>query len=354
MQKFRITHSYHTSDGILHLTITPKRNCAVFDFEPGQYASISFRRYGRPSAMRCFSITSSPNSRRQLEFAIRLDGDFTRSLARQPVGSTVYVRGPFGNFTLDNHYKRNMVLLAGGIGVTPFMSMIRFATEEQLPVRLVLLYSSSAKTTVPFRQDLLAHAKQNNLFDYALFTGTGPGPRNGGIAGRITAGHLRQLTRGNFNACNFLLCGPPSFVNAMRATLEAQGTDPEHIITEAFATKAATSNLLLPKDRTTRLTYAFSALALLVGTALITSVDLARYVPKYMSAVQAVSTARQTGTTPSAASPSSLTPAPVSSPPPSTDTSGATSSPGTTVTPAPTTTPVVPTNTYQPPITTVS
>lgn len=91
---------------------------------------------------RGFSINSAPDDS-ELIFTTRLrDTAFKRALRTLPLGTAVKVEGPFGNLTLHNDPRRPAVLLAGGIGVTPFRSIVRRAAHERLPQRIFLFYAN--------------------------------------------------------------------------------------------------------------------------------------------------------------------------------------------------------------------
>ena len=105
MKKFIITTT-EIQNGILHLALRPKKPEYRLRFYAGQYASIGFRLVDsyRLSAMRSFSIVSSPTDASKVEFGIKLGGDFTNSLASLPIGSEIFLRGPFGDFVIDSDY----------------------------------------------------------------------------------------------------------------------------------------------------------------------------------------------------------------------------------------------------------
>ena len=98
-----------SQDSIL-LTLEPKSDKDKLDFYPGQYLTIGFRKFGRPSPVRCFSIVSSPNSN-NLQLGIRVYGIFTKSLAHLKPGTNMFVQGPFGNFVIDEEQDKNIIML---------------------------------------------------------------------------------------------------------------------------------------------------------------------------------------------------------------------------------------------------
>lgn len=98
---------------------------------------------------RGFSINSAPDDP-ELTFTTRLrDTAFKRGLQTMPLGAEIKVEGPFGNLTLHNDPSRPAVLLAGGIGITPFRSIVRRAAHEKLPHRIFLFYSNRRPEDAP-------------------------------------------------------------------------------------------------------------------------------------------------------------------------------------------------------------
>ena len=100
------------------------------------------------------------------------------------------------------------------------------------------------------------------------------------LRGRIDEDRLNRLTRENYNRFTYFICGPPGFTATMKKILKKHRTDVSRIITEDFSATNRFSQVLFPRDRTTRLTYAFSLLSLTVGVLLIMAIDLIRAVPK--------------------------------------------------------------------------
>lgn len=103
---------------------------------------------------RAFSIASAPHED-TLMIATRLrDSAFKRVLQSLPLRSEVKIEGPFGNMTLHNKVARTAVILAGGIGITPFRSMLVRAAHEKLPHRIFLFFSNRRPEDAPFLAEL--------------------------------------------------------------------------------------------------------------------------------------------------------------------------------------------------------
>ena len=349
MHRFIIKNTQLISPETLLLTLQPKRKKDKLDFYPGQYAAIGFKKHGRPSPMRCFSIVSSPNNPHELQFSMRVRGDFTSAIAELDIGSKVFVRGPFGDFVVDKEYDRNIILLAGGIGITPFMSMIRYATESKASTPITLLYGCRSQHNIPFYKELVSLEKQNPHFRVAFFITSGEIDKLQGsraVRGRIGEARMNEVTGGRYNSFTYFLCGPKDFMKSIKGTLRTHNTDPSLIVTEEFTPTTQLSSSIAPKDSASRWTYAFSGASLALGIVFIMSIDLLRAVPKIANA----QTAQTTSTTQS--QPTTTTP--VDSPAPSTTSDSSTSSPSSTSTPTSTSTSPTSTSTTPTPPATVT
>jgi ferredoxin-NADP reductase len=182
-----------------------------------------------------FSIVSAPFEDR-LTVATRMrDSVYKRALKALPIGAAVGIEGPFGALTLHRERSRAAVFIAGGIGITPFVSMLRQAARQQLPQRLILLYSSRRPEDAAFLAELQQLQERNSQFqlvatmtDMHLSSRSWPGQ-----TGFITA-EMVARTVGDLPKPIFYVVGPPGMVEAMRQTLQQGDVDPDDIRSEEF------------------------------------------------------------------------------------------------------------------------
>ena len=142
--------------------------------------------------------------------------------------------GPIGEFTLGNG-GRPAVFIAGGIGITPFMSMLRQAAAERSPQPLVLLYSNRRPEDAAFLGELQELERQNGNFRLvATMTEMSKSARPwSGQTGFVDADLIRRATRG-LTAPIYYVVGPPAMVLAMQETLRGAGVSDEDIRSEEF------------------------------------------------------------------------------------------------------------------------
>jgi glycine betaine catabolism B len=104
--------------------------------------------------MRSFSIASSPTEKDFILVSTRIrDTPFKKRLANLDKGALVKITAPLGKFVLSENYSTPVVLLSGGIGVTPFRSMIKYATDKQLPIKIVMFDSNRNQDNILYKEE---------------------------------------------------------------------------------------------------------------------------------------------------------------------------------------------------------
>ena len=207
-----------------------------FGFKPGQAIDLVLPEpptADAQSARHTFSIVSAPFEA-ELTIATRMrDSAFKHALKSLPIGTQVAIEGPFGSLTLHGDRTRPAVFIAGGIGITPFMSMLRQAHHDRLPRALVLLYSNRRPDDSAYLTEL-QHLARDNLFFRLLATMTQPAdPRWTGQTGLIDSALLRAAAA-ELSAPTYYVAGPPAMVQAMRDTLNGAGVNDDDIRSEDF------------------------------------------------------------------------------------------------------------------------
>ena len=138
-----------------------------FDFKPGQSADLTLSNPPETDAegnTRTFSI-ASPSFENQLTFATRMrDTAFKRSLKKIALGTEVKIDSPMGSFTLHKNSAKPAVFRAGGIGITPFVSIVRQADHGRLPHKLYLFNSNRRPEDTPFLETLQLLETSNQNF----------------------------------------------------------------------------------------------------------------------------------------------------------------------------------------------
>jgi len=212
---------------------------ADFQFKAGQYMDLTLVDPPETDAegnIRSFSIASAPEEEHLL-FATRMrDTAFKRFLRTAALDTEVKMEGPMGSFTLHNNSSKPAAFLAGGIGITPFSSIIRHAVKAKLPHRLYLFYSNRRPEDAAFMDVLRQSEKENPNFKFipsmsemnkSAQTWNG---ETGFINKEMLARHLAAL-----QGPIYYVAGPPAMVAAMRQMLIGSSVDEDDIRTEEFA-----------------------------------------------------------------------------------------------------------------------
>ena len=209
---------------------------AGFTFKPGQNGDFTLVNPPETDAegnTRTFSIVAAPYED-HLQIATRMrDTAFKRVLKTMPIGAKIQFNGPMGSMTLQNDTSRPAVFLAGGIGITPFMSMIRNAAHEKLPHKIFLFYSNRTPQDAPFLDELADLQKQNPNFK-SIPTMPDATPGWTGETGYITSDMLEKYLS-DLSSPIYYLAGPPAMTAAMHKMLNDAGVNDDYIRSEEFA-----------------------------------------------------------------------------------------------------------------------
>jgi glycine betaine catabolism B len=193
---------------------------AGFDYKPGQYMLVSIKS-GENELMHPFSISSSPTDRDFLEFTKKFTAsEYSARLKAMKLGDWTRIDGPYGKFTCECEYEK-ILFLAGGIGITPFISIIKYCTDNRLATNMVLFYGCRSENEIAFKKELDdTQLKNPNLKVIPVLNEPGPGWR--GKVGFVTADLIRQEVP-DFKERVFYACGPPVMVGAMQKVVAALG-----------------------------------------------------------------------------------------------------------------------------------
>lgn len=212
---------------------------AGFEFRPGQAMDVLLTGEGvdqnSGDGRHAFSIVSAPHEDELVVTTRMRESKFKKALGSLPIGGTVEIDGPFGSLTLHKKVERAGVLIAGGIGVTPFMSMLRHAAKVGSSQPLVLLYSNRRPEDTAFLAELQGLEKQNPHFKLvATMTDmTKSSQPWSGTTGLVDAAFIRQAVK-NLPSPVFYISGPPGMVEAMRSTLVEADIDEDDVRSEEF------------------------------------------------------------------------------------------------------------------------
>jgi ferredoxin-NADP reductase len=222
IQRTTILERKRIADDALEISFA-RPDC--FTFSAGQHIQVKLPQLAHADpqgSSRVFSIASSPNDRRRISIAFRRTmSGFKRSLEQYPIGTEVLLEGAHGFYTLQGTPRHPIVFVAGGIGITPQLSMIRFATEEQLPAPLALVYLNRNRTSAVYLDELTALARRSDHFTLWSTSST------------VDLPEVRQAAE-DFPTAVWHLAGPAGMVDHVRSLLSLSGVDDLSVFTEVF------------------------------------------------------------------------------------------------------------------------
>lgn len=205
----------------------------AFRFLPGQWVDLSIENGGATQTAG-YSITTSPVHDGNIELAIK-------SSARHPVARWVHERAAVGDrvrvsqgqgpFVYLPEMSDNVVLIGGGVGVTPLLSIFRHVRDAQLPTRVHLVYSVSDSREILFRDELDAAGRNHDNLHVSI-TVTQPDPDWHGLTGRVDPVKLYALDVPDDTL--YYLCGPKGMVEDMSTLLHDLGVPMSRIIFEKW------------------------------------------------------------------------------------------------------------------------
>lgn len=184
---------------------------------------------------RTFTIASAPHED-ELMIATRMrDTAFKRVLKAAPVGTPVTIEGPNGEMVLHDDASRPAVFLAGGIGITPFLAMVRHAARERLPHRLTLFYSNRRPEDAAFLAELqeMAHLNSNYRLVATMSEAEKSARRWSGETGFIGLGMLERHLQ-DLKSPIYYFAGPPQMTMAMQQMLKGIGIGEDAMRAEEF------------------------------------------------------------------------------------------------------------------------
>ena len=213
-----------------------------FAFRAGQFLTVRIEVEGKP-LVRCYSISSAPQTSGYMEISVKRVGRVSGTLhATLRPGSELHVKPPAGRFVYPEGDDRPIVLLAGGVGITPLASMLRHGIAAQPSRPITLLFSVHSERDVVFRQELEWAA--GRFPNATVLVTVSDGHRAAGqLAGRINEAMLRQVVADIQNSV-YMICGPNPMMEAMRRMLSGFGVPAAQVQYEEFEIAVAAAREL--------------------------------------------------------------------------------------------------------------
>jgi len=212
-------------DAITEIVLKPKGR--ALRPAPGQFIYVSFDADAVNKEPHPFSISSSPEAE-QLRLSIKQLGDWTQDVAQIKPGKSGRVWGPYGHFTKLALAQPLMplVMIGGGIGITPFLSLVGSEVFARRGGKSTLIYAIPDRSSAVYLEELRTRAEA--LPHFALFA------HYSDEAGYVDRAYLESVVEQPLRECLFLVCGPPPLMAATRTLLADAGVSARQVIMEDF------------------------------------------------------------------------------------------------------------------------
>jgi len=208
----------------------------VFDYAPGQFAFVTFHSESLPVERHPWTISSTPTRPQSLIFTIKCSGDFTAYIGRLKPGETAEIDGPYGVFSYLASVRdpnRELVMIAGGVGVTPMLSMLRYMVDVDRMRKATLIWSNKTEADILCREEIEEmKAKLPNLAVHHVLSAQADFQ---GRTGRLNQDMLKELLSNTNHEASIFVCGPPPMMDSVCTDLKKIGYSRRTIFTERFS-----------------------------------------------------------------------------------------------------------------------
>lgn len=234
--KLRVCAIYRETPGVKTFRLRePDGGAVPFSFLPGQFLTYAAEIDGKV-VRRSYTIASSAAQTAYVETTIkREDGGVFSEYMHDKVreGDLLEVLAPSGAFTFTGEEAGGVVLIGGGVGITPLMAAVRYLFDIAWPGHIHLVYGAQTTEQFIFRDELEYLQRRMNNLHVSATMARASGTAWMGSEGQITADFLRRAVP-DLAKLRVHLCGPPGMMEALRKTLGELGVPPAQIKTEAF------------------------------------------------------------------------------------------------------------------------
>ena len=230
--RYRIVECIPETHNTTTLVLAPETG-KRFHYLPGQFMFLTPLDPNFPLEEHPFTISSSPSQSGILCATIKSAGDFTARVRHWRSGEHILVDGPYGRYSYLLHpHADRLVFIAGGVGITPMMSMIRFLRDigDSRPIRLI--YANQTEDDIIFRDELEDIQSKMDLRVVHILSRPSADWR--GERGRISREFLSRFMEEKRAAACYV-CGPPAMMKSAAADLRAIQIEPSRIYVENFS-----------------------------------------------------------------------------------------------------------------------
>ncbi len=227
--RWRVTGVTPETPDTYTLSLAPQTG-RLPQYRPGQFVFLKLIRPDRASEEHPFTISSAPTGNASLTVTIKESGDFTNTIGQTRPGDQARIEGPFGRFSFQFHSPSSFIFLAGGVGITPLLSMMRYLRDTGDTRPAVLIYGNHSESDIIARQELDAMPDPMKI----VYTLESPPDHWTGARGYIHADLIRKCAGDQIGKADIYLCGPPPMMQSVTQQLRSLGIPQQRIHSERF------------------------------------------------------------------------------------------------------------------------
>lgn len=221
--RYQVVEVNNIHETVVELVLKPI--AVPMKYEAGQFAYLSLRSDAVDAEPHPFSFTTADNGP-YIRFAVKALGDYSESIKGVQKGDRAFLEGPYGNFSYKNSKNKNQVWIAGGVGVTPFLSMARSLSASS-NYRISLFYAAEALDDAVFLRELLRIKKTiPEVLDLTVVNRN----TSGFVSIELLARELLDLPD-----YDYFICGPPAMTKIIKEGLLDEGVFSSQIHSEEFS-----------------------------------------------------------------------------------------------------------------------
>ena len=220
---------------VIALSLARKDGHDIHDYLPGQFHFLTFKNGKMPSEEHHFTISSCPTEKKYIESTIKKSGDFTSNLHNARCGDEVVLSSAYGRFSYVLYPEsNNHVFIAGGVGITPFISMLRHMQDTQSKCNVTLLYANRRVKDIAYFEELASIEEGENFNLKVIHILSEPDNNWKNEISRIDINSIISVCNEDLSDKAFWICGPEKMRNGLIKGLRAKSVKSEKIHAESF------------------------------------------------------------------------------------------------------------------------
>lgn len=234
--RYTVSEVIEEKENVWTLKMIPREG-PVFDYFPGQFQFLTLLRADKELSEEehHFTISSDPNDRTFISTTIKALGDYTATIGKTKKGDKAVIHGPFGRFSYPLYpQETKLFFIAGGIGITPVISMLRYLRSNNFDREAVLLYGNKTEESIVFRDELEELAAQSHSKVKIVHVLEDPKTGWKGESGYINTDLIKKYSFTDANGVGYYIVGPGPLRESALQSLYTLGVRGRNIHMEIF------------------------------------------------------------------------------------------------------------------------